>query len=560
MTDRPAATHGNETPPDARSWVLGSLVLLVLCFLVGLGSFDLSAPDEPRYALVAREMIDEGHWLFLHRNDQPYAHKPPLFFWSIAILSLLNGGEVNAWTARLPSALSAIALLVLVALWAGDGRKERPLGLVTAMVLGTGFTFMLQAHRAQIDLLLCLLTTASLCHAYRDIRCRDAQRPWVTGLLWGLAVLAKGPVGYLVPAGALALYLLVSEDRKLRDFPVRALLWGLLPPALWLAGLLVESALTQQWSYVQSLVFKQTVVRYFHAWHHHQPFYYFLRVLLTDFFPWSPLLLLSLPYGKRAWRHLDEKQRFSLAMILFTLVFFSVSKGKRNIYILPLYPFAAYLVARFIHPWRLNPHVRMGMAWAALPLALLGLGLFGAAMGWFAIPALEDTGLVIPAMGLGLFALPMGCCGLAALMCIRLRRTKPAFGLIFASVVLLNLMVWQVLLPWIAPVRSARLFMEDVNRIVTPADPERPVGMVQFRAAYRFYGQRPLVELKTPDPEFPHLPSLEDFLNDHPRGWVIVREEHFEQYPEDLRARLHPYVERRVSNKRMLLLGTVAPK
>lgn len=81
-------------------------------------------------------------------------------------------------------------------------------------------------------------------------------------------------------------------------------------------------------------MFKQTVVRYLDPWHHYKPFYYFPRVFLTQFLPWTPLFLIAIPWRKASRAALTHKQRFAWAVVLFTLLFFSLSRGKRDLYIL----------------------------------------------------------------------------------------------------------------------------------------------------------------------------------------------------------------------------------
>ncbi len=81
-------------------------------FLLGLGDRNIWIPLEARYALVAREMLETGQWILPHLGGMVYADKPPLLFWSIALLSALGPG-VTEWTARLPSALAAVGVCLM---------------------------------------------------------------------------------------------------------------------------------------------------------------------------------------------------------------------------------------------------------------------------------------------------------------------------------------------------------------------------------------------------------------------------------------------------------------
>ena len=84
------------------------LVLAAILFICNIWGYDLWAPDEPFFGEGAREMVVDGHWLVTHINGKVNTHKPPFFFWLIALLSLPLG-RITSLTARLPSALAALA-------------------------------------------------------------------------------------------------------------------------------------------------------------------------------------------------------------------------------------------------------------------------------------------------------------------------------------------------------------------------------------------------------------------------------------------------------------------
>ena len=311
-----------------RAYAFGFLALFF--FLWGLGGWELSAPDEPRYALVAQEMMQTGDFLFPHRNQVPYPDKPPLFFWGIAAASYFQGGEVTAFSSRLPSALAGLGCLLILGAWSSQRGKNPQMGFWTVAVLATSFRFFFQAHMAQIDMTLCLITTAATLYGFRSFEGRPVRR-WFLGVLLGLGILAKGPVGYLIPAGIWALYCLFSGRTSWKFYPAKALLWGLVPPLIWLIGLGTEVAIRGEWAYFENLVFKQTLVRYVNPWHHYKPFYYFVQVFFQDFFPWSFFVVLLIPFRRELIAHLSDRQRLAWSAILFVLVFFSLSKGKRNV-------------------------------------------------------------------------------------------------------------------------------------------------------------------------------------------------------------------------------------
>jgi len=394
------------------------LVLLALClFLPGLGNRDLWNPDEPRYGEVAREMHLEGDWFVPHVNGRIYSQKPPLLFWLMNLSSVVTGGEITEWSARLPSALAAVAAILLTFLIAerltrhgvrSTPRAGPPEGVarraawLAAAAFGTCVKILWQGHVGQIDMLLTALVALAV---WFWVRGYTEQRPGFYRLFFlttGFATLAKGPVGLLPPLFSVIAYLLVvgerSEIRKMK-IPTGLLLWAL-PVLAWL----VPAGFDAGWPYLRSIVFKQNVTRYADPWHHFQPPWYYLTVIPGDFFPWSFLLPSALVVGWRRFVRAARRERenlgddgpaagaalrkpflFGLCWMVATVVFFSISPAKRTVYILTMYPGMALLVALALVWWT---------GWAAAA----GKAPSGADRGWLVWPlgALAGIAVLLP--------------------------------------------------------------------------------------------------------------------------------------------------------------------
>lgn len=520
----------------------GSVILVWLLMATAvfwnLGGYDLASPDEPRYGLVAQEMLDNDHWLLLHRNERPYPDKPPLFFWSIATLSVLNGGQVNAWTARLPSALAAMGVLALIAYWAGGGHWRKPIAVLAPLLLVTSFRFFFQAHMAQIDMLLCFFVTAALVLGFEAMTTNRA-RPALMGWCMGLGILAKGPVAVLIPMGALLVFAAFSGRGTLRRYPVRAFTWALLPVGLWLAALTAEAWRQDAWDYMANILFDQTVKRYATPWHHYKPFYYYFTVLVYDFFPWLPLLLTAIPWRKASRQGLSPHHRFAWAVIVWVLFFFSLSKGKRNLYIVPLYPFAAWLVASAtLHYHRMIAPVWRRLVWSAAPAVLLFVGAALIALATGKVPLDDDLALPagMPIFSLWAAGMWVALCALTAIGLLVRSRTSGFAVTVMAAMLCLNLLYHGPISNWLDPMLSARRFMQQAETIIAnEPEPRSPVAMVDYRSPFRFYGQTPLVELATEslngqNPKLFGIPDLVTYWQEHPRGWAIVRESDWQEY------------------------------
>jgi hypothetical protein len=352
------------------SWATRLLLLAVglALFLPGVGARDLWNPDEPRYAEVAREMRERGDLLVPHLNGRLYAEKPPLHFWSIALVSRATGG-VDEVATRLPSVVAAIATLFLLF---GIARRlfDREVAWTSVAVFATSAKILWQGRIGQIDMTLVALVTLAM---YAFVRGMTEGRHGFFRLFFvaaGLATLAKGPVGLLPPLLSIVAFALAARRgdllRRLR-IPSGLAIWA----AIVLAWL-VPAILSAGREYFEIIVLKQNVGRYADPWHHFQPWYYYLTVIPADFFPWAFFLPGAIRIG---WRRFLDRERlgylFALAWVVVTLVFFSLSPGKRTVYILTMYPAMALLVgASFAEIRRSWPSLR---GWLVVPAALLAL-------------------------------------------------------------------------------------------------------------------------------------------------------------------------------------------
>ncbi|HEX9944441.1 MAG TPA: glycosyltransferase family 39 protein [Thermoanaerobaculia bacterium] len=378
---------------DPRRRDLLTLALLgALLYLPGLGWRDIWNPDEARYAEVAREMRLLGAWAVPHLNGEVYTQKPPLLFWSIALFGWLRGG-VDETAARLPSALAAVGALLLV-YHIGERFFGRRAAWMAAAAYITCFRLLWQGRFGQIDMLLTFLVTLGV---WFWMRGHTEGRPRLHLLFFlcaGLATLAKGPVGLLPPLLSILAFLAITrnggEIRRMR-IGLGLLIWA----AVVLAWL-VPAGLSAGPEYLRQIVFRQNVTRYANPWHHFAPPYYFLERLPAEFFPWSFLLPTAVVVG---WKRIVGKLRpsprggggaepgegqegglardgflFSLCWVVVTLIFFSLSPAKREVYVLTMYPGMALMVGAALD--RLAAEWPRDRRWLVIPLGFVaGLAL-----------------------------------------------------------------------------------------------------------------------------------------------------------------------------------------
>ena len=362
---------------------LGWLLLIALVVLgAGLGLRDPWPADEPRFALIAKEMVESGQWLFPMRGGEIYPDKPPLFMWGIAIGYLLTGSIKVAFL--LPSLLAGLLTIALV--W-DLGRRlwSAQVGFMAGLLLLFTVQFTLQAKTAQIDALVTFFITLGVYGFVRFLLCGGGWRwYWLGWFAAGLGIITKG-------VGLLALLILIpavwTHREKIRTATRGDWLKGLAGPlfmvlaiALWLVPMLLAVAQSGDpvlQAYRDNILLRQTVTRYANAWHHVKPFWYYLTSVIPPF--WLPLSLL-LPWLVVAWRRAirtqDRRILLLLGYLMLVVLFFSCSPGKRGVYITPGTPALALLTAPFIGT--LLVRVWPGRLLAGLGWLLGGVGLVGA--------------------------------------------------------------------------------------------------------------------------------------------------------------------------------------
>lgn len=342
-------------------WELWFLVALTLLLVgAGLGWRQPLNVDEERFLGVALEMLQNGSWFIPHRAGEIYADKPPLFMWAVALfVQLTHLPKVALYLpALLAGAVTTACLYDLSRrLW---GRR---VGVIAGLLFLSTYQTYSILRTGQIDGFLALWTSLAVYGLCRHLFLGPAWRwYYVACAAMGLGIISKG-VGFL-PALMLIPYCYAVRKgwRGVVYVPGQAGAWwlGLLVAlaaiALWLGPMLVIvlQGSADSLAYAQEILFKQTAARYANAWAHKEPFWYFLVSVIPKY--WLPLFLL-LPWLLPAWRKQLAKQDgrvlVLLGWVVLVLLFFSVSSGKRKLYIFPAVPAMILLVAPLL-PWLLQ--------------------------------------------------------------------------------------------------------------------------------------------------------------------------------------------------------------
>lgn len=393
-----------------RAWLLLLLFTAVLLG-IGIGLRDPWPADEPRFALNALEMLRTGQFWFPHRGGELYPDKPPMFMWASA-LSIWLTGSVR-WGFLIPTTLAGVGTLVLVVDLCRRLHGRR-VALLSGLALLSAFQFVLQAKTAQIDMMLTFCTTLASYGLLRHALLGPDRCWWSIGwAAMGLGIITKG-VGIL-PLTLLPAWLWMSylgDFRKnarghITRITLKDAIQGIGIMLLCVAAWAVPMVLMATWgddpslaAYRDNILFKQTGQRYADSWAHLEPWYYYLVKVLP--WAWMPLIL-AFPWAIPAWwrrlRRSDARIWLPLSSVILIVLFFSLSPGKRGVYMLPTVPLLVLAMA----PLLPGLIARKRLHWLGFGLlALLGgllliAGLLGAA-GLPALTAVAERHAVTPWM------------------------------------------------------------------------------------------------------------------------------------------------------------------
>lgn len=431
-----------EQRPD-RAWrwtVLWIAGLTTIAYLWHLGSIGLVDETEPLFAEAARQMLVREDWVTPYFNETTRFDKPPLIYWCMAVAYQILG--VNEWAVRLPSALAAIGLIVLGAWvvrrygllprasWGSQVWSTWPAVLMTTAMMAFNGEMIAWGRTGVSDMLLtgcmdgallCFFMGYSAASGSRgsspspdqaispDLANPDRPKPdransdlanpdrpnsqayWYFAFYTciALAILAKGPVGIVLPGVIIVPFLLYTGQfwpifKEI--FPLRGLAWVALMTVPWY--ILVIQANGQV--YIDSFFGYHNFERFTQVVNRHSaPWYFYFLVVLAGFAPWSlylPAAIGRLRLGQwRRWQETPRQEQLGLFAgfwFIGIFLFFTIAVTKLPSYVLPLMPAAAILVALFwqdcLLPSPRSPVLRLSpVLWASVVLNTLSFFLLG---------------------------------------------------------------------------------------------------------------------------------------------------------------------------------------
>jgi len=353
---------------------------------------------EPREATVATFIMNTGNWILPAGYADEVAYKPPFMHWIIVLFSL-PAGHVSETTARLPSALSLIGITLMTFTFLRK-RKSTSTAFIASLMVLTSFEMHRWGIESRVDMLLAFFMIGALLSLFNWEEKRLKGYPLLVPLFLGGAALVKGPVGFILPCLVFGVYLLLLQRYSLWKIIAKNILVAI--PAALILGCWYVLAYQQDGSHFLNLVFAENIGRFLgmsnqslgikYNLGHIGPFWYYIPAIVVGFVPWSFLLILSafsIKY-KNPFRQfrlkpflqklaiLDKVTLFSIVSITVIMLFYMIPASKRTVYIMPVYPFAAYLLV-LLYDWAVNkrPQLIKGLGYFIFGLSGLMLALEG---------------------------------------------------------------------------------------------------------------------------------------------------------------------------------------
>lgn len=327
------------------------LILIILSYfflMFGNGILSLTNPDEVFYAQTAREMVKHNSWMTPYLFGQPQFEKPILTYWLLRIAFIIFG--VASFSARFFPAFFAMVGVIAVYFLGLIGFKEEKKAFLSGLILMSSGLYIGLARTLFTDLIFSIFILLSLLSFFWGYSAGNKKR---AGLLLffifsALAVLTKGPLGFLIPVLAVGIFLLIKGD--IEFFFCKSFVWGFL---IFLAislpwYMLMINKYGRSFSY--EFFYNDHIRRILQAEHSGNDTWYFYPFsMLGCMFPWSLFVAGSLIYLPKYLRRKENPFFIFLASwIVAVFIIFQFAHSKLTSYIFPLFPALALIAAHFI--------------------------------------------------------------------------------------------------------------------------------------------------------------------------------------------------------------------
>lgn len=489
--------------------LLTLLAILSLTFLPWLGDTLFNTKGEPREALVAVSMIQSGNYVLPESYGADIPYKPPFLAWLIAGAAQITGGEVTETSSRLPSAIATIAMILAGFMFYSRRRAD---SVATAAMMALVTITSVEVYRAatacRVDMVLTACIVMSI-YAMASLRERKGRATvsWSAIALMTMGVLTKGPIGAALPCLVMWVYSLMRGDHLWRATWTMAVsaASSLILPAMWYYAAWLDGGERFLRLAIEENFGRLTGTMSYDS--HVNPWWYNLITLVAGMLPYTLLALFALASLRKhkpgpvrgMWarlRALDPDTLLAVVSVCVIFLFYCIPKSKRSVYLLPMYPFMAYLVTLLIIRLLRCGHTRIIRAYSVV-IATVGLVAAWAVWGFHIvdasinIPGLKGTvldlaaGLHNESFGIADWTLLIACiltCG--ATVCTKRRNAWTAWGAV-ASALTVYWVLGATVLPRTLNAKSDIVLAREIERMDTglPVYSYNAVKMLRYYTA-----------------------------------------------------------------------------
>tara|TARA_Y100000589_G_scaffold128669_1_gene122542 strand:- start:3395 stop:5200 length:1806 start_codon:yes stop_codon:yes gene_type:complete len=384
--------------------LLAFLIILILgffLFLFDLGSTGLVDETPPLFASAGRAMSQSGDWFTPKVNGILRFDKPPFYYWMMAIFYSLGRNEnwdaLGSLSARLPSALSSLFLMLIIAdtiiCTNRDSNRSFYLSIVSSLAFSLSPLIIIWSRTAVSDSLLCSTVGISLLMFWRKIVSDNDELSFMPWFFLGLAILTKGPVALIIVSLTLILFFSIQKNWQIlimKINPIRGILITLFVSLPWYLMQLIDKGKI----FWDNFFGYHNVQRYTSVVNNHaEPWWFFIYIMILSSLPFTAFLIHGIIETiKEFFQNLKSKTAksddiyiFSACWIFSIFLFFTISATKLPSYWLPAIPAASILITKSAEIL-LNKSRNFSSIWLVTTFLLFGISCaFYFSDGWLSL-------------------------------------------------------------------------------------------------------------------------------------------------------------------------------
>lgn len=348
-------------------WNLYFFLGILLALLPIILLRDFTPANELRYLSIADEAISRGDIFTFTNHGIPYADKPPLYFWIIMFGKWLLGNHYM-WFLSLASLIPAFVIIQIMDKWVAKEIGDSGRFMAKLMLMSSGL-FLGLSITLRMDMLMCMFIVLSLYTFYKMFTgTNNKLDAFLFPCYIFMAVFSKGPIGFLVPFLATIIFLFQKKRIKTVNLYWGWKTWSVLLTGclVWFVGVYVECGMT----YLNDLLFHQTIGRSVNSFHHKEPFYYYFISFWYSLAPWSLLIAGVILTALKEKTMKSDLERFLLVIIVVTFVLLSCISSKLAVYLTPVFPFLVYLTILIMQRFTWNRWLALSIGLPAFCLSL----------------------------------------------------------------------------------------------------------------------------------------------------------------------------------------------